>query len=278
MQQNRGVGGRYYEDDAPPPGPSEGRIVAPGPMASAGSSADRRAMHDRVRGLADRVAAFQGSCDDLRTRLSEAERRQGGIEEHRRGWPLMVVVALGLVTIALEYVPASLFTQVFMSADDRLRTILTWTFTVIGVLLAVFFGELLHRLRRPERAHVRDTIFVAITAFVILMYLYIGFKLRLAYTETAGTAVNLTAPIEAFALTSVAFIGILLTVVSAYYRESIESFFLGMRVARLRRELAESETHLRTHERDLTRACSAAGIDYDRVTTVERPQPEAAPG
>jgi hypothetical protein len=269
--QNRGRT-EYYDGDVKPNGTSEGRIIATGPVASAGSAADLRAIADRIRQADARVSHYESTCEDARTRLEAAEQRSQALPEYVRGWPLFVVFALGLITIVLEYVPASLFTQIFITADDNLRRVLTWTFTAIGALLAVFLGELLHRLRRPERQHVRDTILVAITIVVTLAYLYIGFRLRLAYTATAGTAVNLTAPIEAFALSSVAAVGILLTVISAYYREGIESFTVGMKVAGLRRELGENEAHLKAHRHDLVRAQSAAGV-YPGHAPADEPAP-----
>jgi hypothetical protein len=230
-----------------------------GSVAGASVTADRNATARRVNDLQGRVERQRGECEDVRARLEAARERRETLEDHHKGWPLAVVAVLGLVTIALEYVPASMYTQIFLSAGDWLRNVLTWTFTVVGALLAVVLGELLRRSRRPEAPHVRDTVFTAIVGAMTLTYLYVGFKLRLAYTSASGdTAVNVSGAEEAFALTSIAMIGILLTVVSAYYRESAESFAMWLRVSGLERDLARAERHRDANQANLERATSPA--------------------
>lgn len=255
---------------------SEGRIVELGPAASASVADDQGATASRVQELSERLGYFIAECDDAESELGEARERYRRLEDHKTGWSLWVVAALGLVTVGLEFVPASLFTQIFVSLSDAVRQTLTITFTVVGALLAIFFGELMHRLREPARQHRRDTVLLAVVGIAALIYLYLGYKLRLAYSSAAETTLNIPPQIEALALVSIAFIGVLLTVVSTYYRESIESFLLRRKISRLKSELAESQAHRDAIERNLKRAkapelVSEGGAPGQQGTPAQQP-------
>ena len=253
-----------FDSEAPHNGTVDPRRVSS--VANASVSADRTATARRVVDLQGRVDRLRGDCEDVRARLDAARERREALEDHHKGWPILVVVLLGLVTVALEYVPATMYTQIFLSAGDQLRTVLTWTFTIVGALLAVVLGELLRRTRRPETQSVRDTVFTAIVGAVTLLYLYVGFKLRLAYTNASGeTAVNVSGAEEAFALTMIALIGIMLTVISAYYREGFESFSTSMKVSRLQGDLARTERHRDVNQANLERARPPATPEDARI-------------
>src|ERR1700733_6928431 len=191
-----------------------------GYVAKANTAADRRLIAERIRDLKERVAHFTTSCVDGRALIAASERFRDGLPDHARGWPISLVAVLALVTVLLEWIPASLFTQVFTSANDNVRFLLTVTFTIIGVVLAVVLGELLHRVRAPERPRLIDTVFLIVVATITLLFLIIGYEMRVAYTTaSAGAVFGLAAWLEALALTAIAAIGIVLTLISTYYKE-----------------------------------------------------------
>ena len=84
----------------------------PGYVASSHRE-DRRASEQRKLVLAQRVQHYDALCSDLRVRLDAAVGRRDGLPSHARGWPLPIYVLLAVLTAAIEYVPASMFTQVF---------------------------------------------------------------------------------------------------------------------------------------------------------------------
>jgi Mn2+/Fe2+ NRAMP family transporter len=242
----------YYDSDGQPARrPS-------GPVARASVADDRGISEQRISALDQQVEELAQVLDDAQRRLEEARHRRDGLQLHQLGWPLYIVAVLGLVTIVLEYVPASLYTQIFVSADDSVRTLLTWTFTVVGAILAIVLGELLHRTRRPAEQQTSDKVFIVLTILAAAIYLYLGYRLRVAFTEVSGTtALNLSAAEEALALTSVALIGILVTVISAYYRESQEAFTMRRKVNSLQQEVNRAQARYKQVDGDLTRALKA---------------------
>lgn len=243
----------------------------PGPVAKASVSEDREATQRRIVALDQQVEELAQASDDAQRRLDEARRRRDGLQTHQVGWPLYVVAILGLLTIVLEYVPASMYTQVFVSADDSLRTILTWTFTVVGAILAIVLGELLYRTRRPTDLRMHDTVFIILAMLVPAIYLYFGYRLRVAYTEVSGTtALNLSAAEEALALTSVALVGIFVTVISAYYRESTEAFIVRRRVGALQKEVNAAQVRYKQVDADLSRSKKAVADKSKAANTAEQ--------
>jgi hypothetical protein len=103
-----------------------------------------------------------------------------------------------------------------------------------------------------------DTFLLFGAAALTVTFLAIGFWLRLAYTSASATvAIGLTPWMEALALTSIATIGVVLTVISAYYREGIKMFHVSRSLTRLRGELVEVENHLKIDQHDLERAEAA---------------------
>jgi hypothetical protein len=228
-----------------------------GYVSHANRTSDTIGTGERVRDLRQRIKQLCEDCDQLQLQIASKERDRNAIEEHGRGWPLLAVVLLGIVTVGLEYFPATQFTQIF-DASDTQRYVFTAIFTIVPAVLALALGELLRRLRVPSRQHTMDTILLGGVGILTLIFLGIGLSLRLAYTSAAATvAIGLTPWMEALALTSIATIGIALTVVSANYREGIPMYRISRTLAQLRRELAELENHLKTDQHDLERAEAA---------------------
>ncbi|HEV2642630.1 MAG TPA: hypothetical protein VGT98_07985 [Candidatus Elarobacter sp.] len=257
-----------------PPDPDR-RVSSVGYVATASSAADRRARNEHVADLQERVEKCEESCKNARAQITAAEERQDSIPDHHRGWPLQIVAILALISVFFEYMPASLFTQVFTSATTNLQLhLLTIVFTIIGALLAVVLGELFRRTREPVRHHVRETVLFVIVGLFTLGFLTLGYELRLAFTNVSHDALlAISAPVEALALTAVAAIGIALTVVSSYFREGYEAFQVRSSLSRLRRELATNEAHLGANQRDLKRALGSAAHDGERRTAHADPAP-----
>jgi hypothetical protein len=248
-------------------GPPSGHEAGPGFVARASSDADLSATSQRVLDLQERIKHFKGECTNGMTKIDGAEKRRIGIPQYGRGWPLMLVGVLAILTVALEYLPAYLFTQIF-SDDARQWRLLTITFTAIPALLAIGFGELLHRLREPATQRAIESTLLTVVALATLIFLAIGYLMRVAYTSQIGHGIsNLDSRVEAIAFTSVAAIGIILTVVSSYYREGLEMFKARMELGKHRRDLQANEGHLRVNERDLDRALTAL---YGPVPTREQ--------
>ncbi len=223
----------------------------------AGRTSDKINTGERVRYLRQQIPLLGDECNELQLQITSKEQERNGIEEHGRGWPLLAVVLMGIVTIGLEYFPATQFTQIF-DASDTQRFVFTAIFTIVPAILALALGELLRRCRVPSRQRIMDTLLLAAAAALTVTFLAVGFWLRLAYTSASATvAIGLTPWMEALALTSIATIGVALTVISAYYREGIKMYQVSRDLARLRGELAELENHLRIDLRDLERAEAA---------------------
>jgi hypothetical protein len=245
---------------------AERRKSSVGYVATANSAADRRARNEHVADLEERVAKCEENCKNARAQISAAEERQDSIPDHHRGWPLQIVAILTLISVFFEYMPASLFTQVFTSATTNLQLhLLTIVFTIIGALLAVVLGELFRRTREPVRHHVRETVLFVVVGVFTVAFLVLGYELRLAFTSVSHDALlAISAPVEALALTAIATIGIALTVVSSYFREGYEAFAVRSSLGRLRKELATNEAHLGANQRNLKRALGSASHDGER--------------
>jgi hypothetical protein len=233
-------------------------MIAPEFVAFARSDADRRATVERIRTFQQRIDYLMTKGADAQAQIFAAERQRDGIPAHGRGWPLLTVALFASITILLEYVPANLFTQVFNGVDYTAWRMLTVTFTVIPAALAIAFGELLRRLRSAEEQRVIDWVMLILVAFATVAFLAIGYSLRIAFTTTAANASHDIQPwIEAVALTLVATVGIVLTLVSGYYREGAELFNLRWRLAWLRRLCRANEAYLGANQRDLARALAS---------------------
>jgi cation transport ATPase len=257
----------------------EGRRFTPSFVADASSDADRRATDNRIRDLQERISDLELTCSDEKFQIASSERHRDAIPQHGRGWPLIMVVLLALLTVALEYLPAYLFTQIF-SADYNTWRMLTITFTVIPAALAIALGELLHRLREPAQQRAIDMILLVTVACAALVFLAIGYQLRIAYTTALDHGnLDINSWMEAIALTSVAAIGIILTVVSGYYREGLEMLMVRWKLGRLQRNLQTNEAHLKANRRDIERALSslpsearAGGESASRIDPEQRPK------
>jgi len=257
--------------------PDEVRVArTPGFVAASHRDEDHRASEQRKLKLSQRVRHYDVVCSDLQTRLDAAHARRDGLPDHARGWPLPMYVLLAALTIGIEYVPAHMFTQIFYQTG-WVQTALTLTFTAIGVVVAIFLGELLRRMRVPEGSHAIDHIFVAVVGAVAVGYLVIGYWLRIAFTSTSasfanaaaqrasgdggasGASLGLSPSMEAIALTAIAAIGMVLAVVSTYHRESFESFGVHSRIRKLHGDLTANQQYKNTNLADLDRVEKSAG-------------------
>lgn len=253
--------------------------AALGYVSHANRTSDTINTGERVRDLRQRIKQLNADCDQLQLRVASKERDRNSIEDHGRGWPLIAVFLLGIVAIGLEYFPATQFTQIFDTSDAQ-RVTFTAIFTVVPAVLALSLGELLRRCRVPVPQHMRDTILLASLGILTAAFLAIGFLLRLAYTSASGTgAIGLTPWMEALALTSIATIGIALTVVSAYYREGLPMYRVSRSLKQLQAQLAELEAHLKADQRDLERAEAAyRGEPIPAYSKWSPKKPTPAPG
>ncbi len=264
-----------YDDIPSPNGNANGRVApphdghksTPGFTARASSDADLGATAQRVLDIQERITHFKLACSDGVTHIQGAESRRNGIPQYGRGWPLMLVGALALVTVALEYLPAYLFTQILTKDAGQWR-MLTITFTAIPAVLAIGFGELLHRTREPSRRRPIESTLLIVVTVATVVFLAIGYELRVGWLSQTGNSISgLDSWVEGIALASIAAIGIILTVVSSYYREGMEMFKVRRELAGYRSELQANEGHLKANERDLDRALTAL---YGPVPTREQ--------
>ncbi len=247
--------------------PHDGQKSTPGYTARASSDADLGATSQRVLDIQERITHFKLACSDGATHIQGAEARRNGIPQYGRGWPLMLVGALAIVTVALEYLPASLFTQIFTEVRGQWQ-MLTITFTAIPAVLAIGLGELLHRMREPSRQRPIESTLLVVVALATVIFLAIGYQLRVGWLSQSGHSISgLDSWVEGIALASIAAIGIILTVVSSYYREGFEMFKVRRELGRYRSELQANEGHLKANERDLDRALTAL---YGPVPTREQ--------
>jgi hypothetical protein len=243
--------------DSGPPTEDPARPTDASYVSQASTEADAIETRERARDLGTTIEALSQKCATTRKTITSLELHRNGIQQHGRGWPLLAVGLLAIVTVALEYFPATQFSQIF-PADDTQRKIYTATFTIVPAVLALALGELLRRRRHPEKQVLMDMILLVFVTLMTVAFLLIGYQLRLAYTTESGTGgLGLTPAMEALALTSIATIGVVLTVVSAYYRESLEMFRVRWKLAAEIRELRTLESHLQANKRDLERAQSA---------------------
>lgn len=247
-----------------------------GDVATESSAANRKARTQHIYDLRERVAFNERTAADGRAAIGAAEELHAAIPLHLRGWPLEIVMVLALLSIVLEAVPASLFTQVFVTASTFQLYLLTAAFTIVGALLALFFGELLRNTREPAVRHLRENILLIVIGLLVVGFLVIGYELRIAFTTNANATVTvaaISAPLEALALTAIAAIGIALTVVSSYYREGLESFRVRSSLRSLRSKLTTNDAHLQANKRDLDRATEAAYNGPERRRPLQ-PQPD----
>lgn len=220
------------------------------------SEADRMATAQRIASLKARVERFRLAYETDYQRLKALRETIDQLAPKSAGWPLVSVGVLGIITVFLEYLPARLFTQIFTD-DPGIWVMLTFAFTVIPATLAIVLGELLRRFRESEHRTMLDNVYLLAVSLLAVSFLAIGFQLRAAYAVLSGAPGLGDWIVQAIALTAIAAIGMVLTAVSAYYRESAQAFKMRWTVARLSRQLDIDQRFLASSRRDLAHARAA---------------------
>ncbi len=202
---------------------------------------------------------------DYEASIALTERDQGALHDHEKGWLIEVFVLLALIAVGLEWVPASLYTLVFFDATGSITPLLmTVVFTTIGVLCAAVIGEIARRFREPAKRQTRDVFFLVLLTLGVLTFLSSTYLLRMAYALTPSGAVvssPISAPVEAFALTVVATIAVVLAVTAGIYRESMKSARLRWTHSQLEREKARTLRQGETIFQDYQNARIADGLE-----------------
>ena len=169
---------------------------------------------------------------------------------------LEVIAVLALVSITLEWYPARMMSLVFFFASAVELVALTAAFAVGGFLLGLMLGELLRRHRKPQAHAALDWVFLACAVIAAGAFLAVGYQLRFAYAHASSDAAQspIGPAVQAAALTTLAFIGIVIAFTSGYYRESIEALRVRWRLAGLHGQVRTNQRHLEATRAELEAA------------------------
>ncbi|GEM_PF-1828943 len=222
---------------------------------------DRTAMQHAAYRARLRLGDLEARCAGAETRIRAAQSRLDALPGYERGWLLEVIGLLALVSIVLEWYPARMMSLVFFFASAVELVALTAAFAVGGFLLGLLLGELLRRHRRPQAHEPLDWVFLVAAIVAVGAFLVVGYELRLGYARASIDAANspLEPVVQAAALTTLAFIGIVIAFTSGYYRESVEALGMRRRLGRLHARLHVDQVHLEATRTELAaaeRACA----------------------
>ena len=233
--------------------------------------ADRSAMAEKVARGRLRVEALERACAGSESQIADAQSHLDALPAHERGWPIEVIGILAVVAIVLEWYPARMMSLVFFFASKVELIALTAAFAVGGFLLGLLLGELLRRHRRPQLHAALDWVFLCAAVVAVLGFLGIGYELRLAYaTASSDAAQSPVQPvIQALALTTLAFIGIVIAFTSGYYRESGEAMGVRYRLGGARRRMRTNERHLEAVRAEVEAAERAYALAVERAERLE---------
>jgi hypothetical protein len=217
---------------------------------------DRAAMLDKVYRARLRLAGFESTCVAGEARIRAAQNRLDSIPAYDRGWLVEVIAVLALVSITLEWYPARMMSLVFFFASAVELVALTAAFAVGGFLLGLMLGELLRRHRKPQGHAALDWVFLGCAVLAAGAFLAVGYQLRFAYAHASSDAAQspIGPGVQAAALTTLAFIGIVIAFTSGYYRESVEAMRVRWRLAGLHREVSTNQRHLEATRAELEAA------------------------
>jgi hypothetical protein len=234
--------------------------------------ADRSAMADKVARARLRVEALERACAGSEAQIADAQSHLDAIPAYDRGWPVEVIGILAIVAIVLEWFPARMMSLVFFFASKVELVALTAAFAAGGFLLGLVLGELLRRHRKPQLHAAADWVFLGLAIVAVVGFLGIGYALRLGYaTASTDAAQSPVQPVvQALALTTLAFIGIVIAFTAGYYRESGEAMGVRYRLGGARRRMRTNERHLeavRTELEAAERAYALAAERADRADT-----------
>ena len=217
---------------------------------------DRSAMLDKVYRARLRLAEFESKCSAGEARIRAAQNRLDSIPVYDRGWMLEVIAVLALVSITLEWYPARMMSLVFFFASAVELVALTAAFAVGGFLLGLMLGELLRRHRKPQTHAALDWVFLACAVIAAGAFLAVGYQLRFAYAHASSDAAQspIGPAVQAAALTTLAFIGIVIAFTSGYYRESVEALRVRWRLAGLHGQVRTNQRHMEATRAELEAA------------------------
>ena len=249
-------------------------------------SGDRFAMLDSLQRARSRIVDLEARCAGGEAHIQAAQSRLDGVPAYERGWALELIGLLALVAIVLEWYPARMMSLVFFFATAVELVALTAAFAIGGFLLGLLLGELLRGHRRPQAHAALDWVFLSCAVVAVVAFLVVGFELRLAYATASSDAAQspIGPAVQAAALTTLAFIGIVLAFTSGYYRESGIAAQLRRRVARLHGQLRTDERHLEAMRAELEAAerahqrISAADVPASAASGEPRANAASAPG
>ena len=255
---------------------------------------DHAAILDKAHHARLRIAELETKCAAGEAQIRAAQSRFESLPAYERGWMLEMIGVLAIVSIVLEWFPARMMSLVFFFATKVELIALTAAFAVGGFLLGLLLGELLRRHRKPQPHGVLDAIIQGSAWLAVIAFLAAGFMLRLAYANASNdaSAAPLTPIVQAAALTTLAFIGIVIAFTSGYYRESTEALHVRRRLSRLRAALRSDEAHLEATRHELSaserafrfaddeegRAAEARAASVPTVAGTVDPQPAAYAG
>jgi hypothetical protein len=235
---------------------------------------DHAAINDKVHRARVKLAELEQNCAANEGQIRAAQTRFDSLADHDRGWILEIVIALAVISIVLEWFPAHMMSLVFFTASAVELTFLTAAFAGGGFLLGLVLGEMARRYRMPQRHTLIDQLCFVLAALAVVAFLGIGFELRMGYAATstdANTPAAVGPAILAAALTTLAFIGIVIAFTAGYHRESFETLGLRYRIRNLHDRLKVSEAQLQATQRELGAAERASVVAADggaRVQTV----------
>lgn len=217
---------------------------------------DRSAMLDKVYRARLRLAEFESTCSAGEARIRAAQSRLDSIPAYDRGWMIEVIAVLALVSITLEWYPARMMSLVFFFASAVELVALTAAFAVGGFLLGLLLGELLRRHRKPQSHSPLDWVFLACAVIAAGAFLAVGYQLRFAYAHASSDAAQspIGPAVQAAALTTLAFIGIVIAFTSGYYRESVEALRVRWRLAGLHGQVRTNQKHMEATRAELEAA------------------------
>jgi hypothetical protein len=217
---------------------------------------DRSAMLDKVYRSRLRLADFETKCAGGEAQIRAAQSRLDSIPAYDRGWLLEVIALLALVSITLEWYPARMMSLVFFFASAVELVALTAAFAVGGFLLGLMLGELLRRHRKPQAHVALDWVFLTLAVVAAGAFLAVGYELRLAYAHASNDAAQspIGPAVQAAALTTLAFIGIVIAFTSGYYRESVEAMLVRRRLGRLHGQVRTNQQHMESTRAELEAA------------------------
>ncbi|HEY0615631.1 MAG TPA: hypothetical protein VGC96_13350 [Candidatus Elarobacter sp.] len=219
-------------------------------------SDDRSAMLDKVYRSRLRLGELESACASGEARIRAAQSRLDAIPAHDRGWSIEAIALLALVSIVLEWYPARMMSLVFFFASKVELIALTAAFAVGGFLLGLLLGELLRRHRKPQTHAALDWVFLTLAVVAVSAFLLVGYQLRFAYAHASSDAAQspIGPGVQALALTTLAFIGIVIAFTSGYYRESVEAVRVRRRLGGLHAQIHTRQRHLEATRAELDAA------------------------